>query len=77
MASDLDANGASDPTPNNSIGGERLYEGLLDIGTQLIACIGPARSRSSAVSRATSSAILASICVIVEIGVRQRYPTSA
>jgi len=36
-----------------------------------------ARSRSSAVSRATSSAILASICVIVKIGLRQRYPTSA
>jgi|SRR5450631_1066637 hypothetical protein len=30
-----------------------------------------------AVSRATSSAILASICVIVKIGLRQRYPTSA
>jgi len=29
------------------------------------------------VSRATSSAILASICVIVKIGLRQRYPTSA
>jgi hypothetical protein len=29
-----------------------------------------AHSRSSAVSRATSSAILASICVIVKIGLR-------
>ena len=36
-----------------------------------------ARSRSSAVNRATSSVILASICVIVKIGVRQCYPTSA
>lgn len=36
-----------------------------------------ARSRSSAVSRAMSSVILASICVIVKIGLRQYYPISA
>jgi hypothetical protein len=59
-------------------------------GTILIAAVFPlradcrvsisamisARSRSSAVSRATSSAILASISVIVKIGLRQRDPTS-
>jgi len=60
-------------------------------GTTLIAAVFPlradrrvlisatisVRSRSSAVSRATSSAILASICIIVKIGLRQCYPTSA